>query len=113
MRVSGQHHAPAALYSRGKDPGTHCTGGWVGPRAGLDTEARGKILRPRRGIDTYQHLNTPYTFQCIRSINYFFVIRFSTVSLVTEREHVNSTMDRRGCHIMYKVHAGLFRAKSS
>jgi hypothetical protein len=22
--------------------GTHCTGGWVGPRAGLDTEARGK-----------------------------------------------------------------------
>jgi hypothetical protein len=45
MRVSGQRHAPAALYPRGKDPsGTHCTGGWVGPRAGLDTEARGKIL---------------------------------------------------------------------
>jgi hypothetical protein len=29
--------------------GTHCTGGWVGPRAGLDTEAAGKILCPRRG----------------------------------------------------------------
>jgi hypothetical protein len=29
-------------------PGTHCTGGWVGPRAGLDTEARGKILCPCR-----------------------------------------------------------------
>jgi hypothetical protein len=29
-------------------PGTHCTGGWVGPRAGLDTEARGKTLCPRR-----------------------------------------------------------------
>jgi hypothetical protein len=28
--------------------GTHGTGGWVGPRAGLDTEARGKILCPRR-----------------------------------------------------------------
>jgi hypothetical protein len=38
MGVSGQHHAPAALYPQGKDPGTHCTGGWVGPRAGLDTE---------------------------------------------------------------------------
>jgi hypothetical protein len=25
---------------------THCTGGWVGPRAGLDTEATGKILSP-------------------------------------------------------------------
>jgi hypothetical protein len=44
MGVSGQRHAPATLYPRGKDPGTHCTGGWVGPRAGLDTEARGKIL---------------------------------------------------------------------
>jgi hypothetical protein len=25
-------------------PGTHCTGGWVGPRAGLDIEVRVKIL---------------------------------------------------------------------
>jgi hypothetical protein len=25
-------------------PGTHCIGGWVGPRAGLDPEVRGKIL---------------------------------------------------------------------
>jgi len=33
--VSGQQHAPAALYPRGRT-GTDCTGGWVGPRAGLD-----------------------------------------------------------------------------
>ena len=33
--VSGQQHAPAALYPRER-PGTHFTGGWVGPRAGLD-----------------------------------------------------------------------------
>jgi hypothetical protein len=32
-----------------RTPGTHCTGGWVGPRAGLDTEARGKILCLCRG----------------------------------------------------------------
>jgi hypothetical protein len=25
--------------------GTHCTGGWVGPRPGLDAEATGKILK--------------------------------------------------------------------
>jgi hypothetical protein len=49
MGVSGQHHAPAALYPRGKDPGSHCTGGSVGPRAGLDAEARGKILCLCRG----------------------------------------------------------------
>jgi hypothetical protein len=33
--VSGQHHAPAALYPRER-PGIHCAGGWVGPRASLD-----------------------------------------------------------------------------
>jgi len=33
-----------------RTPGTHCTGGWVGPRAGLDTEARGEILLPLLGI---------------------------------------------------------------
>ena len=33
--VSGQQHAPAALYPRER-PGTHFTGGWVGPRDGLD-----------------------------------------------------------------------------
>ena len=33
--VGGQHEAVAAL-SPENSPGTHCTGGWVGPRAGLD-----------------------------------------------------------------------------
>ena len=33
--VRGQRHAPAAIYPQER-PGTHCTGGWVGPRAGLD-----------------------------------------------------------------------------
>jgi hypothetical protein len=42
----GPHFSPGE-----KTPGTHCTGGWVGPRAGLDTEARGKILSPLPGID--------------------------------------------------------------
>jgi hypothetical protein len=34
--VRGQRHAPAALYPRER-PGTHCTGGWVDPRTGLDS----------------------------------------------------------------------------
>jgi len=33
--VSGQQYAPAGLYPRERH-GTHFTGGWVGPRAGLD-----------------------------------------------------------------------------
>jgi hypothetical protein len=41
--VSVQRYAPAALYPQEMTPGTHWTGGWVGLRAGLDTEARGKF----------------------------------------------------------------------
>jgi hypothetical protein len=44
MRVSGQSHAPAALCPGERTPVTHCTDGLVGLRAGLDTEARGKVL---------------------------------------------------------------------
>jgi hypothetical protein len=32
-------------------PGTHCTGGWVSPRAGLDAEVRRKILCLCRGLN--------------------------------------------------------------
>jgi len=35
MGIRFQRHAPTVLYPRGR-PGTHCTGGWVGPRASLD-----------------------------------------------------------------------------
>jgi hypothetical protein len=38
-----------------RTPSTHCTGGWVGPRAGLDTEARGKILSPLPGTEPRSH----------------------------------------------------------
>jgi hypothetical protein len=51
MGVSGQRHAPAALQPRGKDHGTHCTGGWVDPRARLHTEAGGRIFSPLLGIE--------------------------------------------------------------
>jgi hypothetical protein len=35
---------PRPLFSPGdRTPATHCTGGWMGPRAGLDTEARRAI----------------------------------------------------------------------
>jgi hypothetical protein len=49
MEVSGQRHDPAALCPGERTPGTHFTGGWVGLRAGLDTEVKGEILCPCRG----------------------------------------------------------------
>jgi len=50
MGVSGQQHAPAALYPRER-PGTHCTGGWVCPRAGLN----GLKISSPPGFDHYMH----------------------------------------------------------
>ena len=44
--LSGQQHAPAALYPRER-PDTHFTGGWVGPRAGLD----GRKISSPPGLD--------------------------------------------------------------
>jgi hypothetical protein len=44
--TSGLNATPRPLYPRER-PGTHCTGGWVGPRAGLD--GCGKS-RPPTGI---------------------------------------------------------------
>jgi hypothetical protein len=41
-----------ALEPGERSPGIHWTGAWVGPRAGLDTEVRGKILSPLPGIES-------------------------------------------------------------
>jgi hypothetical protein len=49
MRVGGQLHAPAALPP-GKRPGTHCIGGWVGHRVGLDDCGKS---RPPPGCTLY------------------------------------------------------------
>jgi hypothetical protein len=43
---------PRTLFTPGeKTPSTHCTWDWVGPKAGLDTKARGKILSPLPEIE--------------------------------------------------------------
>jgi len=46
MGVSGQQHAPAALYPRGR-PGSYFTRGCVGPRAGLE----GRKFSSKPGFD--------------------------------------------------------------
>jgi len=50
MEVSGLSR-PGRFTSRVKPHGTHCIGGWVGPRAGLDAVANRKkdpIIAPAR-----------------------------------------------------------------
>jgi hypothetical protein len=45
--------------ARGRTPGTHSTGGWVGPRAGLDTEARRKMYCLCRGSNLDRPVVSP------------------------------------------------------
>jgi hypothetical protein len=59
MRVGGQLHAPAALPP-GKRPGTHCLGGWVGPRTGLDGCEKSRPP-PGFGPRTVQPIASRYT----------------------------------------------------
>ena len=63
MGVGSQRHAPAAPYPREK-LGTHCIGGWVGLRAGLDRCGKS---RPPQGFDprTVQPVASRYTVYAI------------------------------------------------
>jgi hypothetical protein len=56
---------PGRTFTPGERiPCTHCTAGLVGPRAGLDTEDRGKILCPRRGSNPGR-LDRSQTLYCL------------------------------------------------
>jgi hypothetical protein len=54
MGVSGQHHASAALY-----PGTHCTGGWVGPQPVCTQRQEEKSFRLCRGSNLDRRVDKP------------------------------------------------------
>jgi hypothetical protein len=81
MGVSGQRHVPAALYPPLKYRVTHCTGDWVGPRAGLDTEVRGNIscLCPRSNLDrqVVQSVARHYTDWDTTVLLHYLTIHFS------------------------------------
>jgi hypothetical protein len=66
---------PRPRFSPGERTlGTQCTGGWVGLRAGLDTETRGNILCPRRESNPDRPVVQPvarhYTAWATRLTNY-------------------------------------------
>jgi hypothetical protein len=50
MEVRGQLHHPASFILGEAASGTHCIGGWVGPRAGLDVMEKSLLSLP--GIET-------------------------------------------------------------
>jgi hypothetical protein len=46
MEVSGELDAPGRIYFRGRNPGTHWIGDWVGPIVKLKVLENGKTPRP-------------------------------------------------------------------
>jgi hypothetical protein len=54
---------PRPLYPRER-PGTHCTRGWVGPRAGLDVCEKSRPNRPARSQSLYR-LSYPGPFRVL------------------------------------------------
>ena len=61
---------PRPLFTPGERPDTHCTAGWVGPRAGLDMCGKS---RPPPGFDprTVQPVASRYTNYATRPISVF------------------------------------------
>jgi hypothetical protein len=81
--VRGQRHAPAAFHPR-KTPYTHCTGGWVGPRAGLNRCVKSRFP-PGFDLRTVQFVVSRYTDWAIWPTRCFFK------SLLTSMFHYKIT----------------------
>jgi hypothetical protein len=100
---------PRPRFTHGeRTPGTHCTGGWVGPRSGLDTEARGKTLCPCRGSNPNRPVVQPvvrhytawantYIFKCWCVRRSFCVLLFTTTGYLCTRYVC------RFCHVLQQT----------
>jgi hypothetical protein len=94
--MSGQQHAPAVLYPWER-PGTHCTGGWVVLRAGLDRCGKSRphwdsIPRPSSlksvtiptelpgpYIYIYIHIYVPVAKYAFYHESYLFILRIGNI----------------------------------
>jgi hypothetical protein len=82
--VSGQLHAPAALPP-GKSPGTHFTGGWVYPRAGLDD----KHIKYEAGEELAKAMGLWNTLVDCFSRNFAKVLQAGPMTVATRSEAWN------------------------
>jgi hypothetical protein len=81
VEVSSQLHDPGRFTPRKRDPGTHCIGGWVGPRACLDTVVKRKIPSPR--WKSKSRSSSPWTvnYEC-QYVKYYTDLSVSQVTLI-------------------------------
>jgi hypothetical protein len=72
---------PLPFYSRGKAPGTHWIGGWVGPRAGLHNVEKRKFLS-LLGLELWP-LGHPARSQSLYRLLYPGTIKRSVLTTIT------------------------------
>jgi hypothetical protein len=77
-----QRHAPATFYPRER-PGTHCTGGWVGPSAGLDRCGKS---RPHR--DSIPGPSSPVASQLAKFVIVVYQV-FTTQGIIRKIVHLH------------------------
>ena len=65
---------PRPLYPRER-PGTHCIGGWVVPRAGLDG-CRKSRTPPGFDPRTFQRVASRYTYYAIKGVDGMIILKW-------------------------------------
>ena len=81
MRVGSKCHVPTAL-APGKRAGARCTGGWVGPRAGLDVYRKSRSHRDSiRAFDPLASRYTIYTIPPSHILLLLLLLLFKFISL--------------------------------
>jgi hypothetical protein len=86
-------------HSRWERPGTHCSGGWVGPRAVLDGCGKSRHHR-----DSFPGPSSPYRVAISTELSRPTLLRvhpFIPVSLITPLFHAHSFIH---CHISFVIY---------
>jgi hypothetical protein len=88
-------------------PDTHCIGGWVGPRAGLDAVVKGRIPSPRRESNPDEQVVQPvvsrYTDWAIPAHNDYLILSWHYISL-----SIVYGLNDRGSRVRFPAEAGNF-----
>jgi hypothetical protein len=93
MRVSGQRHAPAALYPRRKDLRYPLYRRVGGPQSRSGKKARGKILSPLPVIEPWSP-GRPVRSQTLYSLSYLGSILLSVQLQILQRPSCYETVCR-------------------
>jgi hypothetical protein len=89
---------PGRFKPRKRVPGTHCIGGWVGTRAGLDAVVKRKIPSPRREWNP----KTPIVQPIAHTELFEFIIKSALCTYIKNTKVFEAFFRFRDCITKYK-----------